>query len=116
MLLLEPKSLLLREDEARELGRNPIKDMSGLSSQTRLGEASTVDSVPWRCKSDGPLCGFLAGSVPKQSQVLKIGFDWRLALVMAGLVVGNKGRTAVTARQRSMQTSRHGRDWAQVNG
>jgi|TARA_R110002003_G_scaffold40_9_gene2693 hypothetical protein len=34
VVLLDAKGFTVRADELRELGRNPVKDMSGQSSQT----------------------------------------------------------------------------------
>jgi hypothetical protein len=55
VVLLLVKAFAARADEPlRELGRNPRRDMSVLSSQTSLRGASTVDLGPGRSEFDGP--------------------------------------------------------------
>jgi hypothetical protein len=64
VVLLDANGFAVRADELRELGRNPIKDMSGLSSQTSRKEQVLWVGSPGAVNSTVLFVFFLRYLVP----------------------------------------------------
>lgn len=86
VVLLDVKAFAIRAEELRELGRNPIKDMSGLGSQTglngskyggndRLVQRIQRSSLMSSCGTCRPKVQVRGGSLPRVL-VCVVGGGW----------------------------------------
>jgi hypothetical protein len=72
VVLLDAKGFAARDAELRELGRNPIKDMSGQGSQTGRGEQVLWDGSAGAVNSTVLLACFLVYLLPSRPSSVRL--------------------------------------------